>query len=791
VNIAHSFQNQKKLFSRIHMYPCMKNFVLIIVLLGLFTQSSQGQMDTRLRPKSTQYIKSVFGPPAEILLAPFSQQMADSMDAEDALHDRLPKISRHIPVNINFDNAGNWTELPDGSRVWRVQIISKGALGIVPLFDNLYLPPGAALHFYMPDMREVLGAFTSATTPQPRSFCPGLIHGETCIVEYFEPAGQKGKGILSINKVGHAYRGVEPLEKSNQSGSGSCEVNVACPEGDNWRNQIRSVCKIFVVDLTGDGFCSGALVNNVRQDCSPYLLTAGHCTDYDSITDNEFGQWSFHFNNQASTCSGNTGPDVNIITGCKRVAYAYDSNGIDGSDFLLLLMSSYPPADFSVYYSGWDNTGTAPASGVGIHHPEGDIKKISTFNNAATSASWANNVLNTHWQLYWSATADGHGVTEPGSSGSPLYEPSGLIVGHLTGGISQCGGPYGPDLYGKISYDWTSNGVTPAYQLQPWLDPDNTGTTTLQGMNPPCGISAHLNAGIPAIDFPVGNICGLTFNPCFTLRNYGDDTLKSAVITYTIDNGSDSQFQWNGLLPGGAEMVVCSPASITVSAGSHTFTVVVSSPNGPGNTNTNTTTNVAESNFTANPSSGSVNLIINTDNDGSQNTWQISQGINVVASGGPFVDCYGGRHYGYPLCLPVGCYTFTIFDSNGDGMTDGENGNFQIIEASTGAVITQMQNPSFGAQESDNFCILASGIADLPAFNLTVMPNPSNGVFNVYFDDNQDKNIKLFDALGQLILEKNTNEQRFTIDLASFSKGVYLAQFSTRQGKVVKKLIVD
>ncbi len=109
-------------------------------------------------------------------------------------------------------------------------------------------------------------------------------------------------------------------------------------------------------------------------------------------------------------------------------------------------------------------------------------------------------------------------------------------------------------------------------------------------MNPPCGIAAHLNAGISAIESPNGNICGLTFIPCFTLRNYGDDTLKSALMSYSIDNISSWQYQWNGFLPGGAEEIVCLP-SITVTTGAHTFSIIVTEPNGPGNTNTNNTTN--------------------------------------------------------------------------------------------------------------------------------------------------------------------------------------------------------
>ncbi len=72
------------------------------------------------------------------------------------------------------------------------------------------------------------------------------------------------------------------------------------------------------------------------------------------------------------------------------------------------------------------------------------------------------------------------------------------------------------------------------------------------------------------------------------------------------------------------------------------------------------------------------------------------------------------------------------------------------------------------------------------------MPNPSTGVFNVYFDNNsQEKSVHLFNELGQLILEKTTGEQHFIIDMASFSKGVYFAEFSTPQGKVVRKLVVD
>lgn len=75
------------------------------------------------------------------------------------------------------------------------------------------------------------------------------------------------------------------------------------------------------------------------------------------------------------------------------------------------------------------------------------------------------------------------GVTEQGSSGSPLFNNSSLIIGTLTGGTSYCYYPAGTDIYGRMSYHWLNNGATSNdRKLQPWLDPDNTGTTVLQGM---------------------------------------------------------------------------------------------------------------------------------------------------------------------------------------------------------------------------------------------------------------------------------------------------------------------
>src|SRR5690606_34279814 len=120
--------------------------------------------------------------------------------------------------------------------------------------------------------------------------------------------------------------------------------------------------------------------------------------------------------------------------------------------------------------------------GASIHHPAGDIKKISTYSSNLVSDTWGG-PAGTHWRVTWTANASGHGVTEGGSSGSPIFNAAGRIIGTLTGGSSFCNAPSNPDYYGKMSYHWTSN---PGDDLSTYLAP-GSAATTLDGTNQPCG----------------------------------------------------------------------------------------------------------------------------------------------------------------------------------------------------------------------------------------------------------------------------------------------------------------
>src|SRR5262249_8372714 len=140
-----------------------------------------------------------------------------------------------------------------------------------------------------------------------------------------------------------------------------------------------------------------------------------------------------------------------------------------------------PDPSFRVYYAGWERSGQAPAGAVGIHQPNGDEKAISFSTTTLTTINSCigSGGTSTHWEVFWS-----QGVTEPGSSGSGIWNPATHgLVGTLSGGDSDCTTPTLPDCYGKFSVAWAS-GTAASSRLRDWLDPQSTGVTNVSGVDP-------------------------------------------------------------------------------------------------------------------------------------------------------------------------------------------------------------------------------------------------------------------------------------------------------------------
>ncbi len=770
----------------------MKKLIAITVLIVSICLNAVAQMDENIKPISFTAGLNLNENTVKVLPA-FDADKAARLDMNDSKNGKLPMFSRNLPCMLSLANNGDFEKLaytagnkPVGTVYYRT-VKSANALGLVVLFDKLYLPEGATLHVYSADRRQVLGAYTNANTPSPKPFNAGIIVGDSYVLEYFEPASQAGKGIIETSQTGHAYRWLKAIEDATGvQAAGSCEVNVACSEADNWQDQKRAVARILVVGTDGQGFCSGTLINNVRQDCTPYFLSAQHCSE--TTTANQYAQWVFYFNYEASTCAGTTGPQNKTVSGCTKIADSNDNGGDTGSDFLLLQLSQAPPSSYGVYYAGWNNDGNASTSGVCIHHPDGDIKKISTYSQTITSTQWGTSVQNTHWNVKWAATTNGHGVTEPGSSGSGLFNNQGMLIGTLTGGNSYCNTPNVPDQFGKLSYHWQSNGATDNRKLKPWLDPDNTGTVSIFGTNAPCGSNVQNDAGIQAITQPEGALCSLSVTPIVVLRNFGGNALQSVVISYDID-GTGGQYNWNGnLAAGGSTNVQLS--ALTVGAGTHTFTAQTSLPNGQTD---NYPSNDAKSvTFTTTNPADALTLSLTTDSYGSETSWQILNSNNAeVTTGGPFTDVTGGQTFTSSICLPAGCYTFVLKDSYGDGMSDGGASAFTLTGNNGATEYASLSNRAFGYSESHQFCIQGTGITETTTAQVKIVPNPSTGLFTIGFADRQPRIITVTDMQGRIVEQTNYTGSSLQLNLSQQAKGIYLLQAITNGQRSTSKLVVE
>lgn len=385
-----------------------------------------------------------------------------------------------VPVHINTSNAGEWFFAEDEEyNIWLYSIKTSQFAGIVLYFDQFDLPEGARFFVYTAEQEQLIGAFTNNSKGQAPHFSTQPLFAQEFLLQLELPAGNDAFG-FEIEEIGLVIPGQQL--KSGFGASGSCNVNVNCSEGQAWQQQKNGISRLLVKQGSSLFWCSGSLVNNTRNDGTPYLLTAKHCGPTASEAD--FNQWIFYFNYEASNCDNPLiEPQLNTITGAQLRAKSPGSPN-NFSDFMLLELNQEIPSTYTPYFNGWSRQNSISTNGVGMHHPSGDIKKVSTYKSMPLSSGFGTGMLGPeqlYWQVFWSATANGHGVTEGGSSGGPLFDSRGLIVGALTGGAASCADPNAPDFYGKFSYSWESNGQSQDQQLKPWLDPDNSGLLFING----------------------------------------------------------------------------------------------------------------------------------------------------------------------------------------------------------------------------------------------------------------------------------------------------------------------
>jgi lysyl endopeptidase len=702
-------------------------------------------------------------------------------------------------TNYTLNNSGEWTVLANGDRIWRIRIKSAGALSLNFVFNDFFIPAGGHLYLYSPSKDFVLGAYTSQNNNINNDLGTEFIKGDEAVIEYYEPKSVAGQGRLLLGMVVHGYIDINGWYPEKVNESGACNLDVMCPDGSPWANEIRSVARI----AAGGGLCTGTLVNNTAQDGTPYFLTANHC--------NPAGMTSavFRFNYNSTICGSQT--SANSVA---PPSNTWAANSINGSvlratkadsDFGLVELNSTPSAAMNVYYAGWDNSGTTPTTAVGIHHPSGDVKKLAFDDDVLQSAQGLSTVANSEWRIEaWERNT----TTEGGSSGSGLWDQNHRIVGQLHGGQATCANSIN-DYYGKFSMSWTGNGSSNAAQrLQNWLDPANT-TTTLDGYDPNNVPAYALDATVQSVTSPSGSYCNNVVTPVVVIKNNGTSTLTSLTISYNVNGGTNQVFNWTGSLATGATANVTLPSFFGPTAGgSHTFNCITSNPNGSADENTSND-NISKV-YTSFANAMPMVLNLNLDCYGSETTWEIRpQGSATILfqnptayPGSDAAPVAGGTIVTENFCLSNGCYTFEIFDSYGDGLNGaqwsgcGIDGTYNIKDQYNNTFVS-MGAADFGNSIEHNFCITTVGINENQGdFAMNLFPNPTNDIINVglvFGNGSQDLTISLVDVRGSLIentiVKGASNQYTTSFDLTSLPQGVYFIKVNSESFQSVKKVV--
>ncbi len=342
-------------------------------------------------------------------------------------------------------------------------------------FDRWELDEDAVVYLYNEARTHFIGGFDDGNRGLDGTMATAVLPGEAVVIEYRTPFRSRGTDQLRVSSVTHGFLDLFQFTSADEERdydpgyqSSPCQININCPEGATWQQQKRSVAMFLRPDGNG---CTGNLVNNTQTPGRPFFHMANHCY---TATAN---QWVFYFNYESPTCVGSTGPTTATMTGATlRANYYY-------TDMCLVELNSTPPANYNVYYAGWDRSGAVPQSSVVIEHPLYDVKKIAVNNNPSTSFTDAIGVP--CWRGTWE-----QGLVQSVASGAPLFDQNKRMVGHMYDGAQVCSTATSiPSDFAKFSAGW--DGTAASTRMRDWLNPANN-VMTMDGYDPNASATVSL-----------------------------------------------------------------------------------------------------------------------------------------------------------------------------------------------------------------------------------------------------------------------------------------------------------
>ncbi|WP_051285457.1 T9SS type A sorting domain-containing protein [Aequorivita capsosiphonis] len=524
-------------------------FIVFFICFTTFSQGGGGDI-----PESWDLNLEVL--PAVVSLPPLNFEAIIHQDSINDLDKSMPwRYGIERTVDLDMQSGGLWTDLPNGGKIWQATIQSPEALNLSVNFDDFFLPAGSRLQLFNNDRTDITSTFTSKQNREERQLGTWFVEGDIIWIEYYQPPRTQVSPRLHLTSVIHGYRmgrinAIFNAQRGFET-SGDCNYDVNCPIGDDFDQKKNLLKKAVALLNLGNGhLCSAALINNALNNKTPYLLTANHC-----LENSNPALWNVRFNWVSPTPVCGTGEDSGDLQTNFTMSGATLKAKNSLSDFALVELFEPIPESWDVAFAGWDNSDVNPLFEVGIHHPNGDIMKICRDDSGAEKIDANGTKV---WLIGGGAHGTGNGwevgTTESGSSGSPLFNEQGKIIGQLYAGQSACVGlenNHDYDIYGRFGVSWNS-GNSPETRLMDWLDPANTGIThieTLQNLlnvpnfqligelkiypNPASTIITVMNNRYPHLSYVFSNVMG---------QRIHSGSLSNTMNTIPVDNLSEGVY---------------------------------------------------------------------------------------------------------------------------------------------------------------------------------------------------------------------------------------------------------
>ena len=436
------------------------------------------------------------------------------------LHPMVLKYGDEYGLDINILNQSTKI-ISKNETTFYLGFESKNAKAISLVFDEFKLSQNSKMFIYNHDHSMFIGSFNSKNNSPTGDLATALVKGDKTIIELTIPNNEIINVKLQLKSIIHDFYDLMNFHQNDSSSREDCNDNVACSSGNDWEDQIDSV----VLVTSNGGSCSGAIVNNTNFDLTPYLLYAAHC--------NGGGSSTVYFDYQSNTCNGNNSGSYNSMSGTQNLAIGNFNN----NDYALIRLNNNIPNNYNVYYAGWNKSTQSPGNNVvGIHHPDGGIKKISydAYGMYSSGNEWV--------------FAYDEGRVIPGSSGSPFFDSSKRVRGMASYIMTNYCSP-SPDCYCSQSYYHGYAKFSSAWNyIDDYLDPNNTGESYIDGTRDGSGGEPELtiispNGGesiLAGTNFQIQWVDDISEN--VSLKLYKEGYFIEDITTSTSSDGS---FNWS------------------------------------------------------------------------------------------------------------------------------------------------------------------------------------------------------------------------------------------------------